>query len=56
MASAIFFRRHQDRKIGVGARHHREDRGVDHAQTLHALDAALGVDDRHRIVGAAHPA
>ena len=50
------FRRHQGREIGVGARHHREDRGVDHAQTLHALDAALRIDDRHRIVRPAHPA
>jgi hypothetical protein len=50
------FRRHQRRKIGVGAGHDGEDRGVDHAQALHALDAALGVDHRHRIVVAAHAA
>jgi hypothetical protein len=50
------FRRHQGRKVGVGARHHGEDRGVDHAQALDALDAALGIDHRHRIVTPAHPA
>jgi hypothetical protein len=49
-------RRHQHRKIGVGARHHGEDRGVDDAQALDAFDAALVVDHRHRIVGPAHAA
>ena len=49
-------RRHQGREVGVGARHHGEDRGVDDAQALHALDPSLGVDDRHRIVRPAHAA
>ena len=50
------FRRHQRRKIRVRAGHHGEDRGVDDAQALHALDAALGVDDGKRIVRPAHAA
>ena len=50
------FRRHQGREVGVGTRHHREDRGVDHAQTLHPLYAALRIDNRHRIVRPAHAA
>src|SRR5260370_22459705 len=48
------FRRHQGREVGVGARHHREDRCVDHAQTLHPLHAALRDDVHHRIVLPAH--
>jgi hypothetical protein len=48
------FGSHQGWEIGVCAWHHREDRGVDDAQTLYALDAALRIDDRHRIVCPAH--
>lgn len=54
--SSDLFRRHQHREVGVGAGHHREDRGIDDAQALHALDPALAVDHRHGIVGPAHPA
>jgi hypothetical protein len=47
----IALRSSRRRKREVRAAHAPpEDRGVDHAQTLHALDAALVVDDRHRIV------
>src|SRR6185437_10839897 len=49
-------RRHQRREIGVGAGHDREDRGVDDAKTLQTLDAALGVDNRHWVLGPAHAA
>src|SRR5579871_4731385 len=46
---------HDHRRMGAArARNARHHRGVGHPQPLDALDPAILVDDRHRIVGGAH--
>src|SRR4051812_42693958 len=49
-------RHHDGRDVGVGARHGRHDRGVDHAEAVEAANPAGAVDHRVAVGRSAHPA
>lgn len=41
---------HDRRRVGVGGRHRRHDRGIGDAQPLESVHAQLRIDHRHRVV------
>ena len=46
---------HHHRRVGVAGNGPRHDRNIGDAQTLHAADTQLVIDNRHRVCGRSHP-